>query len=141
MTTKYDFQPFETLAGSTFCYSPAETVADLIECARQVDSSNLQGADWQTELDANDDDQTEDSGQILADLADDIIDYLNDAASLPPSCTIGWQDGEVMVIPYIDHDAPRIEDGSDIFYAVNERGNVTCYAWDGSAYRSVWDMV
>lgn len=133
---KYHFQPWETLAGSTHDYDPLTTARDL---AHIVSTAGGQPVELQlAELLVNETDS-----EYIDDIIEEMVDWLNENASLPPSCVIDWRDGEIMCLPFHDDEYPKIEDGSGIFYAVNDHGNVACYAWDDgmNGYRKVWDMV
>lgn len=133
---KYDFNAFDVLAGSTHWHDMRETVAQLIGCARTIGAPGVN--DWRVESEAP---GFFDDGEAADDLAGEIIDVLNENATLPPYCSIDWRDGEVLVLPFVDDDAPRIVDGAPSFLAVNDHGNIACYTWHDDAYHKVWDMV
>lgn len=138
------FEAFETLAGSTCgTYTLREICADMIDAHTQAIGDNSQ-YDMREELARASDDDAE----IMDDIIRDCIDALNEADDiLPPSCTVDWHDGEILVLPYIDDDVPRVaglpdgptDDG--LVYVVNDHGNVGCYAWNGSDWLYQWGMV
>jgi hypothetical protein len=139
--TPYTFQPFETVAGSTSFYDPAGIVADLLATLKVLG------------VDVEDDDLTDPTclTELQEEAIEDLTRELEDAAELPPFCSLNWQDGELLVTPYVDlqdGDWHRIsEDDFDAWYAhssgeyqyhINERGNATLYAVTRS---EIWGIV
>ena len=87
---------------------------------------------------------------IIDEMIEEMIDILNNDMPIPDSCSVSWQDNELLVLPYIDDEIPRYEDipdnlqnGDYTIYVVNDHGNVTCMYWDDQKreYISQWDMV
>ena len=132
----YDLPAFTTITGSNDGgFSAREMATDIIQTAEYA--GTLLPAAWR-ELAQTDDDDVD---------PNDYLDLL-EPLSISPSCSITWQDNELLVLPYIDDEIPRFTDYPDgfqpdgeVIYVVNDHGNVTCQAWNGKAYETVWDMV
>jgi len=139
------FKPFQTLAGSSYGgVSPLQAASELLSCCIDAGMTNGKQADIENTLDQCDDtnaERPEEADEIIESLIDKLISFLNDSTALPASCSVQWEDNEVRVIPYIIDDYPQIEAGHEIFYELNDHGNVACFQWNGEAYRKIWDMV
>ena len=132
---------FTTLAGSTYGTATArDTTAYLIKTLHiisKVDVSNY----WRDLAEMNDDD-TQDMWDMQSILADEI----NDHANLPESCSVQLQDGEWIVLPYIDDEIEKFVELPDTYvndtiYTVTDHGNITCWSWINDSYVEQWSMV
>jgi hypothetical protein len=145
ITTSNEFETvpaFETLAGSSLgTWSNRAIAYELVSILEKV--SQFDCLDFYKTIAA-----CEDDSDILIIIQEDIVEKLNEYMPMPEFCTVTLQDGEWIVIPYIDDDLKRVADipeayTDDYVLFVNDHGNVTCYQWNDTKreYVSIWDMV
>lgn len=91
----------------------------------------------------------------MEEIQQDVALLIQDIAPIPASCGVSLQNGEWIVLPFIDEDSPRLGEcpdeftEDDIVYVVSDHGNVTCYEWQyigepggpEYAYTEIWGMV
>lgn len=124
----------DALAWHKSCINISDTIISVAD-EYGIETATIHRA-WKDLANTNDDDV-------------DVADYeriFDDYDVLPASCYITWQDNELIVLPFIDDDVPRLPDYpesfvEDVVYVVNDHGNITCQEWNGKKYVTVWDMV
>ena len=155
INTRHEFETipaFEVITGSTQGgYTAREMAVDVITALETVTGCKTVDtkSDWKYLATCSDDETTE-----IDCLIAEYIDHLNYYALIPDSCSLTWQDNELIVLPYIDDEIPRFDEcpddfSEDVIYVVNDHGNVTCYRWNpndvsGSqtgAYNEIWALV
>lgn len=147
--------PFETIAGNSLGAHERDTACELpayldrMMNTGEYPNSIMEAAEriWK-EIAACPDDEL-DLDYWSSDFEDAVSDYL------PASCLLTWEDNEYRVLPFIDDENEKLNEqpdltirrNEDVFYVVNERGNVDCYEWQEyhntgeKAYRLIWSMV
>jgi len=151
ITTANEFETipaFTSIAGDTLGTCTQREIAcemlKVLETASSVGCSQL----WQDIATTTDDDQ------YLIDIQADLSQAIQDNCPLPDYCTVELQDGEWLVLPYVDDDLPRLEDTPDNLatidgqtaydiLVVNDHGNVDFKQWDHNQceYVTQWAMV
>lgn len=134
---------FTHIAGSNNGSCSNKGIAfDMLKAYDKIRSENHVSSDkmWCDLAWCNDDDE------YLLTLQAEIAELITQTDRLPRYCTIELQDGEWLVLPYIDESLERFSDIPDIktddyILVVNDHGNVACMEWDQGEYKSIWDMV
>jgi hypothetical protein len=149
LTAQNEFEmipAFEVITGSSYGgFTQREMAVDLLKAVELVTSQIDTKADWQDLAEYSDDDSE------INDLISEYVDHLNEYAPIPDSCSISWQDNELIVMPYIDDEIEKFEEvpddfSDDVIYQVSDHGNVTCFHWERISrlqgkYVEIWAMV
>lgn len=135
------------------CDSADTLNMDTIEYAESCGFRN----DWREELPLTDDgndfnEDHEDYSQILSEIADEAIDWLNNHNVVPYSHYV-FEDNSLFLMPDVDGAREDVEfvssrneeyppdDYEGEWLHVNDHGNVTLYVRVGGEDREIWAMV
>lgn len=141
------YKAFDVIAGSSAGgWSDREIAAEIIKHCVILSSDSGTAESLYRELA-----ETADYDIDVQGWTDELIETAED--SLPPYCTIKWQDNELTVLPYIDEELPRHSDHLDHcndgpvptyeYLHVTDHGNVDLFCWNESKrdFDLIWSMV